>query len=120
VPSLDQNPQTPDGFFITPDGPDTYQVAIIGLQTNAALIFEYSTNNAMTPDTLEMGQELYGTNGAHSASFADYSFLTYYSGEFGLNISTMPSTQRSDSPPVFTWINVPSNTIYGEFHTQCC
>jgi hypothetical protein len=120
VPSLDQNPQTPDGFFITADGPDTYQVAIIGLQTNSALIFAYSTNNAMTPDTLEMGQELYGTNGARSASFADYSFLTYYSGEFGLNISTTPSTQRSDSPPVFTWINVPSNTIYGEFHTQCC
>ena len=111
------------GFFVTYDGQNTWQVAIVGLNQGSSLIFAYS-DNSMIPNKLEMGQELFGTNGAQSASFADYTELTYYDG-FVLHIggpwiTTTTSSQNSDSPPFFTWIHLPSQQEPGEFHTKCC
>jgi hypothetical protein len=119
VPNADKTAQTPTGFFISQPFLNEFQVAIISLQ--GTLIFENSTNNTMVPDRVEMGQELYGTSGAHSAGAADYTFLTYYSGQFGLPIGVTSSTQLSGSPPFFSWIHQPAGENGGgEFQTQCC
>ncbi len=81
----------------------------------------FSTQNSMSPDDIQIGQELLGTGGA-SASRADFS-NNYWQGSIngGWNLQGYgngPGVSDPNPPPYAAWVNPPYTS--NDFYTYCC
>jgi hypothetical protein len=111
--------------LILQNGTNTWDVDIqpIFIQ-GAPTLFATSTNNSMNPQSAEMGQELFGTNGA-SADPATYTVTGIKTASStGILIPTINTdgSVTNASPPNGAWLVKPSdpNANGGKFQTKCC
>ncbi len=120
-------------FLILKKSTNTWTVNIQPVSiAGAATLAGTSTNNAMTPQSAEMGQELAGTKGA-SANPVNYTGTGIKgSRPTGITVTGVPIFQvvtvstdgnvTNANPPTGAWIIAPSaaNANGGKFQTHCC
>jgi hypothetical protein len=79
-----------------------------------------STSNSMTPNDINIGQELYGTIGA-SAPTAHYIYNQWIDTSNVSHYQTANGSITSDSPPYAGWTTWPSSSSTGgNMYTYCC
>jgi len=86
-----------------------------------------STNNTMTGNDIQIGQELAGTTGA-SANYANFTinvWYGYYDGSFHYQTNSGQDLNlaygSTSNPPYGGWDVIPQNsTTGGQFTTNCC
>jgi hypothetical protein len=100
---------------------DQWNVIISRAATGTTLFSAQSTNNAMSPNTIEEGQELAGQSGAQ-APIAFFSQNQVIHGSL-ISFETADGAITADHPPNAGWFGTltPSQTNDGGFFfTDCC
>jgi hypothetical protein len=79
-----------------------------------------STFNGMSPSDIEIGQELYGTDGA-GANQTDFFYSEWADTQgHGFHYQTSPGTITTDQPPYGYWVDSPNDINNGgDFCTAC-
>jgi len=68
----------------------------------------------MQPDTIQVGEELYGTSGASSPTTDFYANEWYGTAHNEIHYQTNSGTgKQSSNPPYADWLNPPDPTNYG-------
>lgn len=94
----------------------TFDVFIDGFSTDLSGV---STNNCISPNDIQLGQELAGSSGANAptADFTDNEFRGHLTSDPWAFITSKPSFSESDNPPSVHWIENPNHTDGGTFAT---
>ena len=123
VAQSDLNNNTWIAYKINQDSttPSTWNVTISYAQGGQVLFNEAATDNPMTPNTVQEGQELQGTNSAE-APYAFFGYNAFYQGSTK-SFWTTDGSVSSGNPPHAGWwpSSKPSQTSNGGlFFTWCC
>ncbi len=112
-------------LLILKQGTNTWSASVypIGIQ-GAPTLTGTSTNNAMTPQSGLMGQELFGTKGgtAGPVTYTVTGIKAAGSSSPLLSTVTTDGSVTSNNPPRGTWLTKPSvpSANGGVFQTGCC
>jgi hypothetical protein len=117
---------TTDHFVIINDQHITPAGFLVWLYNDSGTLFQGTSNdNAMMGTQIEIGQELYGTQGAsaQTATFSNNMFATQPLGSDNMFVYTAQTARGSvtaDNPINVQWVIDPATLAGGQFSTSCC